>query len=74
MTEPGEIEIDERLRTSVAGIWAAGDVAAGPAVHAVAQYQARLAIDDMFGAPGRTADYSASRPRSSPTRSSPPSA
>jgi len=46
------IAVDEHLRTSAPGIWAAGDV------NAVAQYQARIAIDDMFDANGATADYS----------------
>jgi mercuric reductase len=54
----GGIVVDEHQRTSVAGIWAAGDVAAGPMFTPAAQYQARIAIDDMFGDGSRTADYS----------------
>jgi pyruvate/2-oxoglutarate dehydrogenase complex dihydrolipoamide dehydrogenase (E3) component len=55
----GGIVVDERQRTSVDGIWAAGDVAAGPMFTPTAQYQARVAIEDMFGANGRHADYGA---------------
>jgi mercuric reductase len=52
------IAVDDRLRTNVAGIWAAGDVAAGPLLTPIAQYQARIAIGDMFGDGSRRADYS----------------
>jgi mercuric reductase len=52
------IAVDERLRTSAPGIWAAGDVNAVAQFTPVAQYQARIAIDDMFGINGATADYS----------------
>jgi mercuric reductase len=56
----GGIIVDGHQRTSVQGIWAAGDVAAGPMFTPTAQYQARIAIDDMFGDGSRTAaDYSA---------------
>jgi mercuric reductase len=55
----GGIVVDERQRTSVDGIWAVGDVAAGPMFTPTAQYQARVAVEDMFAANGsRTADYS----------------
>jgi dihydrolipoamide dehydrogenase len=36
-----------------------GDVAAGPMLTPIAQYQARIAIEDMFGDGSRRADYSA---------------
>ena len=53
------IAVDERQRTSVDGIWAAGDVAAGPMFTPTAQYQARVAIEDMFSnGASRSADYS----------------
>src|SRR2546421_4175422 len=55
----GGIVVDEHQRTSVDGIWAAGDVAVGPMFTPTAQYQARIAVDDMFGDRSRTADYSA---------------
>jgi mercuric reductase len=54
----GGIAVDERQRTTVAGIWAAGDVAAGPMFTPTAQYQARVAVEDMFGDGSRRADYS----------------
>jgi mercuric reductase len=52
------IPVDDRQRTNVEGVWAAGDVAVGPMLTPVAQYQARIAIDDMFGDGSRRADYS----------------
>jgi mercuric reductase len=52
------ISVDERLRTSAAGIWAAGDVTGIAQFTPVAQYQARIAVANMFGADGPAADYS----------------
>jgi mercuric reductase len=52
------ITVDGHQRTTVPGIWAAGDVASGPAFTPTAQYQARIAVADMFGDGSRTADYS----------------
>jgi len=54
----GGISVDDRLRTSVEGIWAAGDVTAIAQFTPVAQYQARIAVADMFGRDGPAADYS----------------
>ena len=54
---PG-IVVDEHMRTSVEGIWAAGDVTGRYQFTPIAQYQARIAIDDMFGLDGPGADYS----------------
>jgi mercuric reductase len=54
----GGVDVDDRQRTSVDGIWAAGDVAAGPMLTPIAQYQARIAVEDMFGDGFRRADYS----------------
>src|SRR6266511_589818 len=51
------IAVDERMRTSVPGIWAAGDVTAIAQFTPIAQYQARIAIDDMFTSNGRVASY-----------------
>ena len=55
----GGIVVDKHQRTTVDGIWAAGDVAEGPMFTPTAQYQARVAIDSMFGDGSRTVDYSA---------------
>lgn len=52
------ITVDDRMRTNVPGIWAAGDVNAVAQFTPVAQYQARVAVDDMFGVNGSRADYS----------------
>jgi mercuric reductase len=52
------IVVDDHLRTSVQGIWAAGDVTAVAQFTPVAQYQARVAVGDMFGEDAPAADYS----------------
>ena len=53
------IVVDERLRTNVPGIWAAGDVNGQALFTPVAQYQARIAVEDMFHpGEGPAADYS----------------
>ena len=56
----GGIAVDDRQRTNVDGVWAAGDVVAGPMLTPIAQYQARIAVEDMFanGPSSRRADYS----------------
>jgi mercuric reductase len=51
------IVVDDRLRTSVPGVWAAGDVNAVAQFTPVAQYQARIAVADMFGDDAPAADY-----------------
>ena len=56
-SKPG-IVVDGRMRTNVQGIWAAGDVNGQAQFTPVAQYQARIAIDDMFGGDPASADYS----------------
>jgi mercuric reductase len=58
-TDRGYVVVDDRQRTNIGGIWAVGDVAVGPQLTPAAQYQARLAIDDMFGVGERRADYAA---------------
>ncbi len=52
------IAVDEHMRTSVEGVWAAGDVTAVAQFTPIAQYQARIAVDDMFGTEA-AADYDA---------------
>jgi dihydrolipoamide dehydrogenase len=57
-TEKGFIYVDEKLRTSAAGIYAVGDVISGYPLAHVASYEGILAVDNIKGA-GRKADYSA---------------
>jgi mercuric reductase len=57
-TTKAGITVDEHLRTSVRGIWAAGDVSAIAQLTPVAQYQSRIAVADMFEEDGPAADYS----------------
>jgi pyruvate/2-oxoglutarate dehydrogenase complex dihydrolipoamide dehydrogenase (E3) component len=52
------ITVDEHMRTSVEGIWAAGDVTGRYQFTPIAQYQARIAVDDMFAQEAMPADYS----------------
>ena len=53
------IVADERMRTSVPGIWAAGDVNGQSQFTPAAQYQARIAVEDMYRpGEGPAADYS----------------
>jgi mercuric reductase len=56
--ERGGIVVDELMRTSVDGIWAAGDVTGRYQFTPIAQYQARIAIGDMFELEPIQADYS----------------
>jgi pyruvate/2-oxoglutarate dehydrogenase complex dihydrolipoamide dehydrogenase (E3) component len=53
------IVADERMRTNVRGIWAAGDVNGQSPFTPAAQYQARIAVEDMYRpGEGPAADYS----------------
>jgi mercuric reductase len=52
------IVVDEHLRTSVESVWAAGDVTGLAQLTPIAQYQARLAVEDMFTQGAPAADYS----------------
>ena len=56
-TSRAGITVDETMRTSVAGIWAAGDVVQGIQLTPIGAYHAQVAVADMFGA-SRTADFS----------------
>jgi mercuric reductase len=51
------IAVDDELRTSVDGIWAAGDVTGTHQFTPVAQYEARVAVENMFGGNGARAEY-----------------
>jgi mercuric reductase len=57
-TTKNGITVDDHLRTSAPGIWAAGDVTAVAQFTPIAQYQARVAVADMFGEDTAAADYS----------------
>ena len=52
------IAVDDHMRTTADGIWAVGDVTGVFPFTPVAQYQARLAVDDMFTTDAPRADYS----------------
>ena len=52
------VTVDGHLRTTADGVWAAGDVTGLAQFTPVAQYQARLAADDMFSDDVPEADYS----------------
>ena len=52
------ILVDGLMRTTVDGIWAAGDVTGRYQFTPIAQYQARIAIGDMFELDPTPADYS----------------
>jgi pyruvate/2-oxoglutarate dehydrogenase complex dihydrolipoamide dehydrogenase (E3) component len=56
--KPGII-VDERLRTTADGVWAAGDVTGGLRFTHVADYQARLVIRNAFFPLASKVDYSA---------------
>jgi mercuric reductase len=54
----GGIAVDDHMRTTADGVWAAGDVTGVFPFTPMAQYQARVAVDDMFGRNAPAADYS----------------
>jgi mercuric reductase len=53
------IAVDAHLRTTADGVWAAGDVTGLAQFTPIAQYQARIAVADMFADDAPEADYSA---------------
>ncbi len=56
-TTKAGIKVDGHLRTTAEGIWAAGDVTGLAQFTPIAQYQGRLAVEDMFGDDAPEADY-----------------
>ena len=52
------VVVDERLRTTAEGVWAAGDVTGGLRFTHVADYEARLVIRNAFFPLASKADYS----------------
>ena len=57
-TKRGYIEVDERMRTAVEGVYAIGDVVPGPMLAHVASYEGEVAVDNIIGH-YRAADYGA---------------
>ncbi len=57
-TNRGNIEVDERMRTAVEGVYAIGDVVPGPMLAHVASYEGEVAVDNIMGH-YRAADYGA---------------
>lgn len=55
--EDGRIVADEHLRTSVAGVYAAGDVIGEPAFVYTAAYEGRLAAENALSGDDRKRDY-----------------
>jgi mercuric reductase len=58
-TSRAGIVVDGHMRTSVPGIWAAGDVAGVSQLTSTADYEARVAVRDMFTDDAPPADYTA---------------
>ena len=59
VTDNGAVVVDSALRSSVPGIWAAGDVAGGPQFTHVAEYQAKLVLRNAVFPFVSKSDYSA---------------
>ncbi len=57
--ERGAVQVDAALRSTVPGIWAAGDVAGGPQFTHVADYQAKLVLRNAVFPFSTKVDYSA---------------
>ncbi len=57
-TTGGAVAVDDTLRSSVRGVWAAGDVAGGPQFTHVADYQAKLVLRNAIFPLSSRADYS----------------
>ena len=49
MTERGLIEIDKQCRTSIANIYAIGDIVAGPQLAHKASYEGKIAAEAIAG-------------------------
>jgi pyruvate/2-oxoglutarate dehydrogenase complex dihydrolipoamide dehydrogenase (E3) component len=57
--ERGAVQVDRSLRSTVGGIWAAGDVTGGPQFTHVAEYQAKLVLRNAVFPFSSKVDYSA---------------
>ncbi len=59
-TDRGAVEVDDRLRTSVPGVYAVGDVNGGPQFTYISLDDSRIVLDQLYGAGERsTADRDA---------------
>ena len=56
-TTKAGINVDGHLRTTAEGVWAAGDITGLAPFTPIAQYQGRLAVEDMFSDSAPEADY-----------------
>lgn len=59
LEEAGHIRADDYLRSSLAGLYAAGDVVGEPAFVYTAAYEGRLAAENALNGDGRKRDYPA---------------
>ena len=57
VTERGAVAVDDRLRTSVPGIWAAGDVTGHPQFVYVAAHEGALAVRNALGHADERVDF-----------------
>jgi dihydrolipoamide dehydrogenase len=57
LADTGLIEVDEHLRTSRKGVWAIGDLVAGPALAHKASDEGIIAVEDAAGLPVHGIDY-----------------
>jgi pyruvate/2-oxoglutarate dehydrogenase complex dihydrolipoamide dehydrogenase (E3) component len=55
--ERGAVRVDDRLRTTQRGIWAAGDVTGGPQFTHAAEYMARVVVQNALTPIGTRVDY-----------------
>ena len=58
-TERGQVEVDERGRTSTEGVWAIGDLVRGPALAHKASEEGVIAVEDAAGMQAHPLDYDA---------------
>lgn len=56
--ERGFIKVDDYLRTNFENIYACGDVVNSPMLAHVASYEAKVAVENMFGKKNKKRDYS----------------
>ncbi|MCI1666245.1 MAG: FAD-dependent oxidoreductase [Atopobiaceae bacterium] len=72
LTERGAIKVDERLRTGVSGVWAAGDVVGGLQFTYVSLDDSRVILPQLLAATGDGAAPAATAPRTTSNRGAVP--